>query len=90
MGNLVRLCDYMLTHALAQHAIDTSMALHSSLQPTGSSRVGHPPHTVGQTNLSQLSRLQSTLALLVKVWKIEHLRSQVVYVIQRRVDARTC
>ena len=42
MGNLVRLSDYMLTNALAQHAIGTSMALLSSIQPHGSTRVGHP------------------------------------------------
>lgn len=42
MGNLVRLSDYMLTNAMAQHAIGTSMALLSSLQPHGSARVGHP------------------------------------------------
>ena len=41
MGNLVRLSDYMLTNALAQHAIDTSVALLSSLQPNGLNRVGH-------------------------------------------------
>ena len=41
MGNLVRLSDYMLTNALAQHAIDTSVSLLSSLQPDGSTRVGH-------------------------------------------------
>ncbi len=42
MGNLVRLSDYVLTSTLAQHAIDTSVALLSSLQPDGSNRVGHP------------------------------------------------
>ena len=41
MGNLVRLSDYMLTNALVQHAIDTSVLLLSSLQPDGSDRVGH-------------------------------------------------
>ena len=42
MGNLVRLCDYMLTANLAQHAVDASVALLSSLQPDSSSRVGCP------------------------------------------------
>ena len=41
MGNLVRLSNYMLTSALAQHAMDMSSELLSSLQHDGSEKVTH-------------------------------------------------
>lgn len=43
MGNLVRLSNYMLTSALAQHAMDMSSELLSSLQHDGSETVTHSP-----------------------------------------------
>lgn len=55
MGNLVRLSDYMLTDALAQHAVDTSVALLTSLQHDNSFRVGHPAHLGDKVKLSELS-----------------------------------
>jgi len=43
MGNLVRLSNYMLTSALAQHAMDMSSELLSSLQHDGSEKVTYSP-----------------------------------------------
>ena len=39
MGNLVRVSNYMLTSALAQHAMDMSSELLNSLQHDGSKQV---------------------------------------------------
>ena len=42
LGNFVRLTDYVLTSALAQHVVDMSTDLLASLQTEGSGRVHVP------------------------------------------------